>query len=122
MALTALVGGAARAADEAPPVAAEAREAVMRMGKTLSAEAFSFRNRTIREYAGANGEPLHIFHTADVTVHRPDRLFVDVSGDDGAVRMAFDGNELTVYSTGTNRYAKLPASGSIEAMLRKASE
>ncbi|MFL5254114.1 MAG: DUF2092 domain-containing protein [Rhodopila sp.] len=121
VALTALAGGAARAADEAPPVAAEAREAVMRMGKTLSAEAFSFHNGTIREYAGANGEPLHIFHAADVTVRRPDRFLVDVAGDDGVVRMAFDGKDLTVYSAATNKYATLSAPGSIEDMLRLAS-
>jgi hypothetical protein len=113
--------GPALAADEAPPVSAEAREAIMQMGKTLATEAFAFRARTIREYVGANDEPLHIFHTADVTVRHPDRLLVDVTGDDGAVRMAYDGKALMVYSAVTNKYASLPAHGAIEDVLRLAS-
>lgn len=117
----ALAADTARAADGPPPLTPEAREAVVQMGKTLSGEAFSFHDQTIREYAGANGEPLHIFHAADVTVRRPDRLLVDVNGDDGVVRMAFDGKALTVYSAETNRYATLPAPGSTEQMLRLAS-
>ena len=62
----------------------------MRMGQTLrGAEQFSFQARTIRVYADANGHPLHIFHTLKVVVHRPNRLLVDVSGDDGSEQAGF---------------------------------
>jgi hypothetical protein len=43
---------------------------------------FAFQAQTIRLYAGPEGEPLHIFHTLDVTVRRPNRLLVIRNGDD----------------------------------------
>ena len=62
----------------------------MRMGQTLrGAEQFSFQARTIRVYADANGQPLHIFHALKVVVHRPNRLLVEVSGDDGEQQAGF---------------------------------
>jgi len=42
----------------------------------------AFPAQTIRLYAGPEGE-LHIFHTLDVTVRRPNRLLVIRNGDDG---------------------------------------
>src|SRR5260221_13663689 len=47
-----------------------------RMGRTLEASQFSFRARTIRAYAGPNGELLHIMHTIKTIVRRPDQLGV----------------------------------------------
>jgi hypothetical protein len=107
-------------AQNAPQIAPEAQQAVEAMGKTLAAEGFSFRDLTIREYADASGQPLHIFHSATVVVRRPDRLAVDVNGDDGASRIVYDGKQLTLYSAGSNRYATMPATGSIEDVLRMA--
>ena len=51
----------------------DAVDALARMGKTLSAEQFSFQSRTFRAYAGPNGELLHIAHTTKTIYHRPDR-------------------------------------------------
>ena len=52
---------AAQPAKEATPaISEEAGAAVLRMGQTLRAEQFSFQARTIRAYAYAGGEPLHI--------------------------------------------------------------
>ncbi|CAH2602322.1 exported protein of unknown function [Rhodovastum atsumiense] len=120
----ALTAGAGRAAtpEEKPVVAEAAREAVLRMGRTLSAESFSFRNRTIREYVGPGGETLHIFHVGDVVVRRPDRLLVNLTGDDGTVRLLYDGKALVAFNEDSNRYAILPAPGGIEPMLRVAAE
>lgn len=119
VAFTAAGGGAL--AQNAPQIASEARQAVEAMGKTLASQGFSFREQTIREYTDANGQPLHIFHSAMVVVRRPDRLSVDVSGDDGASRITYDGKNLTLYGAGANRYASVPASGKIEDVLRMAS-
>jgi hypothetical protein len=75
------------AADVAKPsISKEAAEDLLRMGQTLRVEEFSFEAKTIRVYADPNGEPLHIFHTMRVTVHRPSRLLVDVNGDDGSTK------------------------------------
>src|SRR5262245_30394557 len=64
-------------------VGADALDALSQMGKTLSAKQFSFQSRTFRSYAGPNGEMLHIAHTTKTIYHRPDRLSVSVTGDDG---------------------------------------
>lgn len=122
LAILVSLGAAAHGADTAPPVAPDARKAVEAMGQTLADGGFSFHEQTIREYVDATGQPLHIFHTAEVTVRRPDRLAVDATGDDGKTRIAFDGKTLVLYSVNANRYASLTVPGPIEQMLREASE
>ena len=54
-------------------IGSDAVDALARMGKTLSAQQFSFQSRTFRAYAGPNGELLHIAHTTKTIYHRPDR-------------------------------------------------
>jgi hypothetical protein len=106
---------------EKPQIAPEAQNAVQAMGKTLANGGFSFHEQTIREYTDANGQPLHIFHSANVVVRRPDRLAVDATGDDGATKVAYNGKTLTLFSVGTKRYATLAVSGPIGQMLAEAS-
>jgi hypothetical protein len=104
-----------------PAVSEEASAALARMGKSLSAEQFSFQAKTIRVYTDAGGEPLHIFHTLKVTVRRPNRLLAEVSGDDGSNKIVFDGKTATVYSVAENKYASIPVpEGTIEGMLKEA--
>ena len=81
-----LVGIAPAGHAASPPkqaISEDARAAVARIGKSLLADQFSFQARTLRVYADTNGQPLHIAHTVKVTVHRPDRLLIEVTGDDG---------------------------------------
>ena len=105
-----------------PAISEEASAALMHMGQTLrGAEQFSFQVRTIRVYAEANNEPLHIFHTIKVVAHRPNRLLVDVNGDDGANKLIFDGKTAIAYSAAQNKYATIPVpEGTIQGMLQEA--
>jgi hypothetical protein len=104
-----------------PAISEEASAAIMRMGQTLRADQFSFQARTIRLYADANGQPLHIFHTMKVTVHRPNSLLVDVTGDDGSNKLAFDGKTAIIYAAAEKKYAGIPVpEGTIEAMMKEA--
>jgi hypothetical protein len=104
-----------------PAISEEASAALLRMGQTLRATDFSFQARTIRVYADPNGQPLHIFHTLKVTVHRPNELLVDVTGDDGSSKLVFDGKTAVIYSAAHNKYASIPVpEGTIEAMLKEA--
>lgn len=125
--LVALLAGSVLAMATRPSLAddaidPEAKEAVAKMGKTLSTTgAFSFRSYAIRQYEKDN-LPLHIFHSAEVLVRRPDRLMVDINGDDGQAKIGYDGKTLTVYSATANKYAQMQISGSIETMFRAASE
>ena len=105
-----------------PAISDDASAALTRMGQTLrGAEQFSFQARTIRVYADANGQPLHIFHTLKVVVHRPNRMLADVSGDDGSSKLAFDGKTAVIYSAAQKKYASIPVpEGTIEAMMKEA--
>jgi hypothetical protein len=106
-----------------PAVTEEASAALLRMGQAMSAaDGFSFQAKTIRVYMDQGGEPLHIFHTMKVTVRRPNKLLVDLTGDDGSDRLVFDGNTFTIYSARDKRYATLSvAEGtSIDGMLKEA--
>jgi hypothetical protein len=104
-----------------PAISEEASAALQRMGQTLSAGQFSFQAQTIRVYATPDGEPLHIFHTLKVTVHRPSRLMAEVSGDDGSSKLFFDGKTATVFSAAQNKYASIAVpEGTIEGMLKEA--
>src|ERR1044072_5182227 len=102
-------------------ISTEARDAVTAMGKTLDNGAFSFKMQTIRQYQKDN-QTLHIGHEGVVAVRRPDRLRVDIDGDDGRAQIGYDGNTLTAYNMTANTYGDLPVTGSIETMLRPASE
>jgi hypothetical protein len=88
-----------------------------RMGRTLEASQFSFRARTIRAYAGPNGELLHIMHTIKTIVRRPDRLAVDVTGDDGSTRLLYDGKAVALLGHDQKQYAHMPASGGISSIM-----
>lgn len=98
-------------------VGPEAREALTRMGKTLSAKEFSFQARTLRSYTGPNGELLHIEHTMRTTYRRPDHLLVSVSGDDGSIEIVYDGKNLVLYAVEAKQYVSLPMKGDIEQAL-----
>jgi hypothetical protein len=125
--LVALLAGSVLAMATRPSLAddaiePEAKDAVTKMGKTLSTTGgFSFRSYAIRQYEKDN-LPLHIFHSAEVLVRRPDRLMVDINGDDGQAKIGYDGKTLTVYSATANQYGQMQISGSIETMFRAASE
>ena len=117
---------AARAAEPAGPaqpgISAEASAAVQQMSKTLSANEFSFQARTIRVYQDADGQPLHIFHAMKVVAHRPDRLAVKVTGDDGANDLFYDGKTVTIFGAAQNKYATIAAPNNIEATLDEVSD
>jgi hypothetical protein len=111
----------AASSQKKPAISEEASAAVVRMGKSLRAEQFSFQARTIRDHSDANGYPLHIFHTLKVAVHRPNRLLVDRTGDDGESKLVFDGKTAIAYSATAKKYASIPVpEGTIEGMLKEA--
>lgn len=109
---------AARAEDVAPPaISDDAAAAVAALQKTLSAPALSFTARTIRVYLDEAGQPLHIFHTMKVVVRAPDRLKVQVTGDDGANELYYDGNTVSIFSPDRKEFALMSAPGGIETAL-----
>jgi hypothetical protein len=123
IAVVPLAGPALHAAPQQkqPAISEEASAALARMAKTMGAEQFSFEARTIRVYSDENGELLHIAHTLKIVVHRPNRLLVDVTGDDGNSKLVFDGKTATVYSATQNKYASISVpEGTIAGMMKEA--
>jgi hypothetical protein len=96
-----------------PGIGEDATAALARMTKTLLAKEFSFNSRTFRSYAGPNGQLLHIMHETKTVFRRPDRLFVEVSGDDGSTRMFYNGENMIFYAVQEKKYISLPVSGGI---------
>jgi len=79
----------------------------------------SFKARTIRVYEDDKGQPLHIFHTMNVVAHRPDRLAVKVTGDDGSHQLLYDGKTVTVVGLDKTKYARIEAPDTIAATLEE---
>jgi hypothetical protein len=100
-----------------PVISAEASAAVARMGKTLLSDQFSFQVRTLRVYAEAGGQPLHIAHSMLVKVRRPDRLRIDLTGDDGATELVYDGKMVVLMGLESKKYASIPVPATIQGML-----
>ena len=111
----------ARAAAPAQPVmpgiSVEAGTAVTQMAKTLSAKELSMTARTIRVYLDDAGQPLHIFQTMKIVVRRPNKLTVQVSGDDGAHDLFYDGKSASIFSPDANEYATIAAPEEIPSAL-----
>jgi hypothetical protein len=117
---TTAVSAAAAATQAKPAVSAEANAALAQMGRTLLSKQFSFQARTIRVYGDTQNQLLHIFHTLNVTVRRPDRLSAERNGDDGPGKLVYDGKTLVIYMANGNRYASIPVPGTIEGMMKVA--
>jgi hypothetical protein len=101
-----------------PTISDEASTAVAQMGKTLLANQFSFQAHTIRVYAESDGQPLHIAHNIKVIVRRPDRLRVDVTGDDGSTQLFYDGKTVVLYGADAKKYASVAVPNTLEGMIQ----
>jgi hypothetical protein len=100
-----------------PGISEEVSAAIAQMGKTLLADQFSFRVRTLRVYAEPNGQPLHIAHTIQVVVRRPDRLMISVIGDDGSTKLFYDGKTVLLLGVEAKKFVTVPAPNTIQGML-----
>ena len=98
-------------------VASDVVTVLERMGKTLAANHFSFKARTIRSYAGPNGELLHVEHMIKTTLRRPDRLAVEVTGDDGATKLFYDGKTVTLVGHDPKQYSQAEAPNTISNLI-----
>jgi hypothetical protein len=117
--LTGVVVPAHAASPSKPAISEDASAAVAQMGKSLRADQLSFQARTLRAFADPSGQQLHIGHDVKVTLHRPDRLLIDVSGDDGATKLYYDGKTVVMFGVDTKRYVSIPVPNTIQGMLQK---
>lgn len=119
--LAATLPAASAANSPKPAISDEAGAALKQMGQALAAQAFSFQARTLRVYAAEDGRFLHIGHTFKILVRRPDKMRVDIDGDDGVKQVFYDGKTMTLFDPGKKAYLKFAAPDTIEAALKDAS-
>ena len=113
------------AAEPLPPGAAaiskEASDAIQQMGKTLTNNV-SFKARTMRVYQDGSGDFLHIVHAVNVITRKPDHLAVNVTGDDGASKLIYDGKEVSTIDETDNKYAQIAMSGDLNNVMEEVSD
>lgn len=105
-----------------PAISEEASAALGQMSQALQAKQFSFQVRTLRVYANDDGRFLHIGHSFKVLVRRPDRLRVEVDGDDGVKQLFYDGKTFTAYSADKNGYVSFPVPDTLDGMFTEAAK
>jgi hypothetical protein len=111
------------ATDTRPPVTSvigpEVAAAVLDMGSTISARDLAFTARTIRVYRDPSGLPLHIVHTVRALVRRPDRLAVQITGDDGDNALIYDGKSAFLFAPERKAFSVVSVSGDIPSALNQ---
>ena len=70
-------------------------------------------------YVGPDGQPLHIAHLIKVTVRRPDRLLIEVSGDDGSHKLIYNGKTVVLFGVETKQYTSIPVPNTIQEMMKE---
>jgi hypothetical protein len=105
------------AKSSAPAISEDIRSDLAQMAKTLLSDQYSFKARTLRVYVDPSGQPLHIAHTLEVVVRRPDHLAISITGDDGSTKLLYDGKTVTLFGVDTKKYATVPVPDTIEGMV-----
>ena len=122
LAVAGLVGLAPASHAAGPPkpsITEDASAAVAQMGKSLLANQFSFQAHTLRVYADRNDELLHIAHSMKVTVRRPDRLLIEVNGDDGSTKLFYNGRAVVLFGVETKQYSSISVPNTIQGMMKQ---
>lgn len=94
--------------DPAPPSVIEqhALDRLKQMSdKLVSAKAFTYHSNSFIELQAATGQFLTFFTDANVALQRPDKLYVNVSGDLPNFQLYFDGEKVSAFDPRKNLYA-----------------
>ncbi len=96
----------ARAGDT-PAIEARADRILRAMSEYLqSADQFTFQADVSYDSVLVNGQKIQYGGTGEITVHRPDRLRVEHRGDEGDLRVVFNGRTFTLYDLSVDFYAQ----------------
>ena len=85
-----------------------------------SAEQFTFHADITFDHVLPSGQKLQFSAGEDAVLQRPDRLYVEWSGDLGDRQLWYDGATVTLYDPSTPFYAAEAAPPQIDGMLEKA--
>lgn len=97
---------------------AEADRIMRAMGEYLqSANEFSFHADITRDEILSTGEKVQYGGESDLSVRRPDRLFVDSKGDERRRQVFFDGSTITLFNLLKNFYAITDVPADLDAAI-----
>jgi hypothetical protein len=104
----------------APAVAVQADRLLKQMGAYIgSAEQFTFHADITFDHVLPSGQKLQFSAAEDVALQRPNRLYVEWTGDLGDRQFWYDGTSITLYDPATPFYATAAAPPELDAMLDK---
>ena len=96
----------------------QATDALKRMSQALAkAQALSFETQMVSDRTSPGGQLVQMTRHGKVLVSRPDKVFAEVTGDDGNYALWYDATSLTFLNRSANTYAKIQVPASIDKML-----
>ncbi len=106
------------AADDPPNIEARADRILRDMSDYLkSADQFTFHADVSYDEVLVSGQKIQYGGTGKISVHRPDRLRVEHRGDEGDLRVVFNGQTLTMHDLRDNFYAQKDMTVNIDTAL-----
>ncbi|MBV8614749.1 MAG: DUF2092 domain-containing protein [Acetobacteraceae bacterium] len=109
-----------QASAAAPVIAPQADQLLKQMSAYLgSAEHFTFHADVTFDHVLPTGQKLQFSAAEDVALQRPDKLYVEWSGDLGNRQFWYDGSSVTLYDPATPFYAAEAAPPDIDGMLER---
>ncbi len=90
---------------------------VRRMGEFLrTVQAFRLQVESSTDEVLLAGPKIQYNRSADIVIRRPDRMRVNVLGDDADRQYFYDGKSLTLFGRRLNYYATVPAPGTLDSL------
>src|SRR5262245_35413973 len=103
------------AAQDAPPLEPAAMDTLKRMSDLLkSAKSFTFTYRTVREQQAQTGQMVDFLHLTKVTLVRPNKLRLEVTGEIWNTILTYDGKVVTMLDPTQKFFTQLDAPPSID--------
>ncbi len=99
-------------------VEAKADNVLRQMSEYMNAlEQFSFHAENSVDTLLSSGQKIQLARSVDVSIQRPNRLRVDIKGDNFDQQLFYDGKSITLYGKEINSYATIKAPENIESAL-----
>ena len=103
------------AADDPPNIEARADRILRDMSDYLkSADQFTFQADVSYDEVLVSGQKIQYGGTSKISVHRPNRLRVEHRGDEGDLRVIFNGQTFTLYDLSVDLYAQKNMTANID--------
>lgn len=85
-------------------------------------EQFTIRIENTVDTFLSSGQKVQLGRTGDISIRRPDRMRVNLDGDEVEQEFFFDGKSVTLFTKNLNYYATIPVPPNIEEALDRAQE